>query len=182
MSVLAELRSRYHYSDDAERYEIIDGLKVQLPPMSVDASCIASDLTTALNIFAGQKLGKAYTEMLIRLPLAVDRNRRPDVSFIPFSRWPNAKPRPSTNAWDVLPDLAAEVISPFDNLEDARAKMHEYFEAGVRLVWHILPTLRMVDVYESPTRVTILTRDDELDGGVVVPGFRLPLKELFIGD
>lgn len=157
--------------------------KWSCPRSGADATGIASDLTTALNLFSVAKnLGKAYTEMLFRMPLPVERNRRPDVGFVPFSRWPKDRARPSTNAWDVLPDLVVEVISPFDGVEDARAKLLEYFQAGVRLVWHILPTVRFVDVYESPTSVRILTRDDELDGGLVVPGFRLPLREVFIGD
>jgi Uma2 family endonuclease len=188
MSVAAAVMSpqrtiSYPDSEDSERYEIVDGVKVELPPMSVDSTRIATDLTTALNLFGvAQNLGKAYTEMLFRLPLPVERNRRPDVGFVPFSRWPKNRPFPSTSAWDVLPDLVVEVVSPFDCVEEARAKLLEYFRAGVLLVWHVLPTLQLVDVYEAPKRVTILTRDDELDGGQVIPGFRLPLRELFIGE
>src|SRR5688572_15454668 len=92
--------------DDAEHYEIIDGIKVELPPMSSEATRIANDLTTALNVFGmAHDLGKAYAEMLFRLPLPIDRNRRPDVAFVPFARWPRNRSCPSSNAWDVLPDL-----------------------------------------------------------------------------
>jgi Uma2 family endonuclease len=168
--------------DDADHYEIVDGTKVELPPMSADATQIANDLTFAINTFSlSQNLGKAYTEMLFRLPLPLDRNRRPDVGYVPFSRWAKDRPLPAVNGWEALPDLVVEVISPFDYLENAREKLAEYFRAGVRLVWQVLPKLQLVDVYESPTRVAILTREQDLDGGVVIPGFRLPLRELFIG-
>jgi Uma2 family endonuclease len=87
--------------DDAEHYEIIDGVKVRLPPRSVEATAIASDLTTALtNYGLAQNLGKAHSEMRFHLPLPLDRNPRPDVAFVPFSRWPKNRPRPATNAWE----------------------------------------------------------------------------------
>ncbi len=167
----------------SEHFEVVDGVRVQLPPMTAYACAIANDLTTAINIYGvAHNIGKAYTETLFHLPLPIDRNRRPDVGFVPFTRWPKDRRAPATNAWDVLFDLGVEIISPNDYVEEVRAKLLEYFRAGVRLVWVILPTLELVDVYESPTRITVLTRDDCLDGGQVIPGFRLPLKELFLGE
>ena len=187
MSVLTAMPPQrtnpYQDSDDFERYEIVDGVKVELPPMGLLSSGIAYRLSVSLYNFGEAKnLGRAYTEFLFRLPLKAERNRRPDIAFVPFSQWPRDRELPEGSAWDVLPDLAVEVVSPSDYAEETCAKLLEYFEAGVRLVWHIFPKLRLVDVYESPKRVTILTREDELDGGLVVPGFRLPLRELFIGD
>lgn len=168
-------------SDYAEHYEIIDGIKVELPPMSAEATGIANDLTTALNIFGmANNIGKAYAEMLFRLPLPIDRNRRPDVAFVPFSRWPRNRSRPSTNAWDVLPDLGVEIVSPFDLAQEVLEKVDEYFRAGMRLVWVIYPENQVFHVFESFKQVKVLTIEDELDGGIVVPGFRLPLHELFL--
>ena len=57
--------------------------------------------------------------------------------------------------------------------------MEEYFRAGVRLVWVIYPDLNQVYVYESPSKVRILHQSDELDGGTVLPGFRLKVAALF---
>ncbi len=60
-------------------------------------------------------------------------------------------------------------------------KVQEYFQAGVRLVWVVYPTQALVHVYESFTGpIRVLTRQDDLDGGAVLPGFRLPLKEIFV--
>jgi Uma2 family endonuclease len=83
------------------------------------------------------------------------------------------------NPWDVVPDLAVEVISPSDLVYDLIQKIAEYFEAGVRLVWVVYPPQRLVYVYESLTRARILTVADELEGGAVLPGFRLPVANLF---
>ncbi len=82
-------------------------------------------------------------------------------------------------AWDVVPDLAVEITSPTDLIDDLMDKIDEYFAAGVRLGLGRLPQASQVYAYESPTSVTILEVGDELDGGAVLPGFRLPLTDLF---
>jgi Uma2 family endonuclease len=181
-AILPEVERPRPDADDADRYEIIDGVRVEMPPMSAQSNGLAALLAYYLTHhgLAGN-VGLAYPEMLFKLPLPVDRNRRPDVAFVPFTRWPKTRPFPTTNAWDVLPDLAVEVVSPSDLAEDDREKVREYFRAGVRLVWVIYPRLQIVDVYESAKLVRVLERDEELEGGVVLPGFRLPLRELFIG-
>src|SRR5690349_12378017 len=98
--------------DNKDHYEIIDGVRVELPPMSANSSGVANDLALFLSNYGlANNLGLAYTEMLFHLPLPVERNRRPDVAFVPFSRWPRGMPRPDTNEWDVLPDLFVEVVS-----------------------------------------------------------------------
>ncbi len=166
---------------DEALYEIINGQRVELPPMSVYATRLASRLVTKLNEFAGARaLGEAVGETLFRLPLPDDRNRRPDVALVSYERWPKDRlVSEDDNAWDVVPDLAVEVISPTDRAEDLLEKVDEYFRAGVRLVWVIYPRRRLVHVYESLTQIHGRTRTDELDGGAVLPGFRLPLATLF---
>lgn len=162
-------------------YEIIDGQRVELPPMSAYASRVASRIGSGLNSFAGEHdLGEAVTEVLFRLPLERSRNRRPDVAFVSYERWPKDRPQPpADNAWDVVPDLAVEVISPNDLADEILEKVAEYFQAGVRLVWVVYPVHRVVYVYESWTRVSIRTSTEELDGGPVLPGLRLSLAKLF---
>lgn len=167
-------------SECDEFYEIIDGIRVEMTPMSADAQTIAFDIAFHLNSYAlRENLGRAYTEVLIKLPLPQMRNRRPDAFYVPYSRWKKNKPVPSTNAWDVLPDLFVEVVSPFDLAEDTRVKVEEYLEAGARLVWVVYPRQRLVDVFESAAGSRTVRIADTLDGGVVLPGFRLPMAELF---
>jgi Uma2 family endonuclease len=162
-------------------YEIIDGQRVELPPMSVYATWVASLLVNELAFFARMHpIGRPFPEMLFRLPLNGSRNRRPDVAFVTFERWPIDRPIPAKgNAWDVVPDLAVEVTSPNDFADEIMQKVIEYFQAGVRLVWIIYPQQRLVHVYESPVRIRGLAHTDELDGGSVLPGFRVPLANLF---
>ena len=120
--------------------------------------------------------------MLFRIPSPDDssRERRPDIAVVSYQNWPVESPQdPDANAWEVIPDLAVEVTSPSDRAEDQREKVLEYFRVGVRCVWVVYPKLRMIDVYESPTRVQILTEADTLRGDPVLPGFELTLASLF---
>jgi Uma2 family endonuclease len=168
-------------SDDEPLYEIIDGQRVELPPMSILASRVASRLLRKIGYFLeGNLLGEALTETLVRLPLPVDRNRRPDVAFVSAQRIAQAPPQPgSENAWDIVPELMVEVVSPSDKAEEIMDRLDEYWAAGTKLVWIVYPTHRLVYVYESPRQVRILGAADELDGGGVLPGLRISIASLF---
>ncbi len=96
-----------------------------------------------------------------------------------MSAGPSIDGIPRTAAWAVIPDLAVEVVSPSNAAEHVTEKIEEYFEVGVRQVWVVFPNQRKIYVYSSPSSVRILTQDDELDGGDVLPGFRLAVATLF---
>ena len=78
-----------------------------------------------------------------------------------------------------MPNVAIEVVSPHDYAEDLWEKIAEYFNAGVQLVWVVFPRQQFVYAYESFGQIRILTKSDTLQGGVVLPGFSLPLTEIF---
>src|SRR5205085_2585715 len=141
-------------------------------------SLIASSLFGLLFPYA-QSRGHLVMETLFRLA-GLGRNRRPDIAFVSHDRWPKSRPHnKDENAWDVVPNLAIEVVSPNDLAEELLVKMEEYFRAGVQVVWIVYPKDAQVYVYQSPTDVRILSRADTLDGGSVLPEFRLSLNELF---
>jgi Uma2 family endonuclease len=163
-----------------EHYEIIDGVKVEMPPMSADSQFLASRVIFHLSTFGiARDLGEACGEVMFDLPSPINRSRRPDAAFIPYSRWRKNSPIPSTRGWDVIPDLCVEVVSPTDFADELMDKIGEYFAAGVRLVWVVYPRHQVLHVYESPTGVRGLGRADTLDGGPVLPGFTLKLADLF---
>jgi Uma2 family endonuclease len=105
--------------------------------------------------------------------------RRPDVAFVSHERWPLDRRPPRTAAWDVVPDLAVEVISPNNRSNYDRQKLVEYFRAGVPAVWFVYPDLFKVDVCDSPMSVRILALGESLEWGTILPGFTLPLAVLF---
>ena len=119
------------------------------------------------------------TETLFLIDRARKLKRRPDVAFVSTKRWSLKREVPDTEAWDVVPDLAVEVISKTNSANAVARKIEEYFQAGVSLVWVIYPVTNKIYVYDSPTRVRILQLGDELDGEGVIPGFRVPLSTLF---
>jgi Uma2 family endonuclease len=168
---------------DEAFYELVNGERVEMPPMSIRAVTVVSRLTTLLNAFALlNRLGEAFSEMLIQVPLPEDedRNRRPDIFFVSSSKLATTSPEdPDANAWDVIPDLAVEVTSPTDRAEDQREKVVEYIHLGVRYVWVVYPKLQVVDVYDSTGMVRTFGPDSTLTGDPVLPGFEVRLADLF---
>jgi Uma2 family endonuclease len=161
-------------------YEVVDGLVVDLDPMGAHEIWLATELVVHLGNFARQhQLGRAVQEMLFDFTAMVQRKRRPDVAFVSYERWPRQRRVPHAEAWEVVPNLAVEVISPSDRGDDILDKVAEYFRIGVECVWGIFTSQEQVYIYESPTQVRILTRADELYGEPVLPHFRLPLAALF---
>jgi Uma2 family endonuclease len=165
--------------EDVERYEVIDGIRVEREPMGAFETVLASWLCHLLNSFAaGRKLGLAVSEVLFVLHAPRNLKRRPDVAFVSYARWPAAVVA-RESAWNVVPDLAIEIVSPTNLAEEIDNKITDYFQAQVRLVWVFYPDSGRVYVYQSPTQVSILERTDTLDGGEVLPGFRLPIAQLY---
>lgn len=110
--------------------------------------------------------------------LEEDQIRFPDVAFI---KWedvpPDADPGTPMPDWKI--SLAVEAISPGNTRDEMNRKLKDYFAAGVELVWYIYPIERVVRVYKSEEDCQTLTDADELDGGEVLPGFRVTVRELF---
>lgn len=104
--------------------------------------------------------------------------RAPDVSFVSWSRLPERR-LPRRAIPDLAPDLAVEVLSESNTPQEMGRKLKEYFHAGTRLVWLADPEARTVRVYASPEQLVTKTEDDALDGGDVLPGFKLAVREWF---
>jgi len=104
--------------------------------------------------------------------------REPDVAFASWDRIPGRRV-PTDPIAGFAPDLAVEVLSPSNTDAEMARKRREYFGAGVQLVWEVDPRARTVTVYETLEHSTVLDTSMILDGGTVLPGFALPLGELF---
>jgi Uma2 family endonuclease len=165
--------------EEVERYEVIDGIRVEREPMGAFETVLASWLCHLINSFAvGRKLGLAVNEVLFVLDVHRDLKRRPDVAFVSYARWPEPVVA-RENAWNVVPDLVVEIVSPTNLAEEIDGKITDYFQADVRVIWIVYPDSGRVYVYQSPTQVTVLKRADTLDGGEVLPGFQLLIERLY---
>lgn len=165
---------------DDDRYEIVNGERRAKPPMGAYDTFLAMSLIGFLSPFARERsLGRVVGETRFVLRSEPKLHRRPDAAFVSFERCPRERAVPRTNAWDVVPDLAVEVISRTNLADDLPSRVREYFDAGVRLVWIVFPSESLVYVYRSPVEIDVLPRVAELTGGDVLPGFRLPLDAFF---
>lgn len=104
--------------------------------------------------------------------------REPDVAFYSWDRVPDHRV-PDVAVADIIPDLAVEVISRSNTRREMELKKQDYFTAGVRLVWMAYPQQRSVEVWSAMDSCSLLTEDDSLDGGDVLPGFSLSIRDWF---
>ncbi len=140
----------------------------------------AAVLFGSLNPFVqANPIGRVVQEMIFDFRPQVDRERRPDVAFVSFERWAQDRGVPGSSSWAVVPDLAVEVISRTNTADEVAEKLEEYFKVGVRQVWVVYPRQAKIYVYGSTTAIQVFAPGDELDGGDILPGFRLSVKELF---
>ena len=113
--------------------------------------------------------------ILERNPDGRDTVRALDIAFLSSSRVPVVLP---DHLVDVAPDLAVEVISPSNRVTDMHRKIRQLLAAGTALVWIVHPETRTVEVHTRSGAVT-LEEGDTLSGGDVLPGFEIPVSEIF---
>ena len=163
---------------DDRLYEVIDGKVVEKANMGTYQTEIATILSNYLGPYARQNgCGRVIVEAIVRIDEKTQY--RPDIAFVSFEKWPKKRRTPDKDPWEIIPDLAIEVISKSDKSVEVLAKVRHYFRAGVRGVWLVYPTLEVIHIYDSFDQVRVLTRDGALDGGDFIPGFQLPLASLF---
>jgi Uma2 family endonuclease len=158
-------------------YELVDGVLVE-KVMGIQESFLASFLVSLLGNYVRQhQLGFVLgADGMARL--APGLVRIPDVSFISWEQFPDRKV-PRIPMLRFAPDLAVEVLSPSNTAKEMERKLHDYFEAGVKLVWYVDPVPRTVRVITAPEESQLLREDETLQGGTILSGFTLSLKELF---
>jgi len=100
--------------------------------------------------------------------------RRPDIAY--FTREQVYQGR---DGIDVIPEFVIEIISETDQLYKIEDKLTEYFKAGVKIVWNIVPNHEIVYVYTSRKNVTICTDDDVCSAASILPDFEITVNEMF---
>ena len=157
--------------------ELVDGVLVE-KTMGFDESVFSVLLAGALlDYLQRQDLGKVIgADGMVRLfPGLV---RIPDVAFISWARFPR-KRRKRGEIPTVAPDLVVEVLSKGNTPREMKRKLDEYFRAGVRLVWYVDPRRRTVRAYTARDQSVALDETQNLDGGDVLPGFSLSIRDWF---
>ena len=166
--------------DDGFRYELSRGELIKMSPAGHHHGRIALNLTTPLDQFVrANQLGSVYAAgTVFKLAEGPDVVRAPDAAFIRRERVEEMGQ--TEGFWPGAPDLAAEVVSPGDTYAEVQDKIADWLDAGTRLVVVVNPSTQTVDLYRSRSDIRILTIDDVLDGGEVVPNWTLPVRDIFI--
>lgn len=157
--------------------ELVEGVLVE-KAMGFQEACLAIALGSMLRAFVRPRNLGLISGADGMMRLASGLVRIPDLAFISWDRLPNRR-MPTVPIPALAPDLAVEVLSAGNTLDEMARKRDDYFTAGVRLVWIVDPVARTVAVYTSPDDVTVLTATAVLNGGEVLPGFTLSLQDLF---
>ena len=163
---------------DIGRTELIDGVVKHYMPTGHPHGFYESTITAALHNYARrERSGRALSgEVGVYIRRNPDTVRAIDAGYISKERLADAKP---SGYLDVAPEIAVEILSPSDKWIDVHDKLEDYFEVDVVQVWVVDPRYRRVHVYRSTTDVTVLTEIDLLTASDVLPGFELPVAEIF---
>jgi Uma2 family endonuclease len=172
---LAEFEAFIQLPENADRiFELIDGEIVEKMPSNPLSSHLATQIIIPIgNYLATNDIGYLTTEA--GGYKVFGNTYVPDVGFILKSRLPDL---PYEGFAPMPPDLAVEVVSPSDSEKELMHKVADYLAAGV-LVWVLYPKEKEVKVFAPGQPVQTLDINGVLDGGKVLPGFTLPVKNIF---
>ena len=173
-----EIANRPEYDDCI--VELVEGVFVEMPLPNAEHGEILSLLHAKIANFVYQKkLGRVTVGdsglILERNQVGRDTIRGLDLAFIGKAKAPEPLPR---GLLTIPPDLAVEIISPSNEAADIRLKIRQLLDAGTVLVWTVYPDLQIVDVH-TPDGSTTLNATDTLTGGDILPGFEVPVADIF---
>ena len=177
---LATADELFAMPDDGFRYELVKGELRRMPPAGSEHGAVSVNIAVVIAVFVkAHSLGVVFgAETGFKIASDPDTVRAPDLAFVRRERIPaEGIPR---EFWPGAPDLAVEVISPSDIYTEVEEKVHDWLDAGTRMVLVLNPRRRTVTVYTSQTNVARLTEADTLDGGEVLPGLTCRVAELFV--
>lgn len=162
--------------NDGYRYALIRGDLFRMPPpQSRHGRIVATLIWHVFGFVRAHQLGRVYDQSGFVLERDPDTLLGPDLSFVQTSHLPADE----DGYPELPPDLVVEVASPSQSGPSIAVKVALYLETGVRVVWVIDPERRAVRIYHQDGSEIHLGEQDELNGGDVLPGFRLPVAEIF---
>jgi len=165
--------------DNGARVELVEGEIVEMPPSGCTHSNLGGRAFAGLLAYSDSTGAGDCTQADggYRLSRDPDTVRVPDAAFVRAERLPGG--RLPTGFFEGAPDLAVEVVSPTESSIETEAKVGDYLRAGARLVWVVYPELRIVRVHRANGISEVVAAGGTLSGEDVLPGFSLPLSQLF---
>ncbi|MEN9223422.1 MAG: Uma2 family endonuclease [Thermostichus sp. BF3_bins_97] len=138
-----------------------------------------AEITTDLTLWNRQTgLGKSFDSSTgFSLPCGSDRS--PDLAWIPKEKWEALDPQLRQGFLPLCPDFVLEILSPTDSWIQTQAKMQEYMDNGCRLGWLLDPKTKRAMIYRAGQAPELLEDPETLSGEEVLPGFTLPIKQIW---
>jgi Uma2 family endonuclease len=163
---------------DGLRHELIRGEVRSMTPAGSEHGLIIGDLHTLLGPHVKQRqLGYLFgAETGFVLARSPDTVRAPDLAFVCRGRVSGPMP---AGYFPGAPDLAVEVLSPSDRVDEVDEKVQHWLQAGCREVWVVSPRLKAITIHRSPTDIRVLTAQDALESPELLPGFACGVAEVF---
>jgi len=158
----------------------VDG-RLEVLSVSYLSSFVAGNIYELLKAFVKVgNLGWVAPEgtSLQCFPRHPDRVRKPDTCFHKLERLSHEQATTEGHL-TVVPDLVVEVISPHDRAVRVNTKLNEWVEAGVPLIWLVYPEDQQLRAFSTGGVVRTFEARDILTGDPVLPGFAVPVAELF---
>jgi Uma2 family endonuclease len=158
--------------EDGFKYEWNDGEIIQFNGMDKKQIYIYILINKLFN-----KKGYGETGTLVceyNTMLSGIQMRRPDIAYLSDEEGKRAN-----DGEEIIPAFMIEIISTNDNLNKVEEKITEYFKAGVKVIWNILPEQKLVYVYTSRKQVQICMDDDICSATPVLPKFEVKVSEIF---
>ncbi len=118
-------------------------------------------------------MGELEREVRMFLPKA-NRSRIADLAFLTAQQI-----KEKNDLYPTKSDFVIEIISKTDRADDIDAKLDEYFNDDVKIVWQIFPQLKKVEVYTSPESVKICRGATICSANPVLPDFNIAAEQLF---
>ena len=166
------------YSHLESKYELVDGEVVEMAPVNERHGNIAFKISGAFYVYSRTRgVGTGGVETGYRVSQNPDTVRGPDISFNLTSRDVGVYER--MGFVPGAPDIAVEVLSPSNTASEMERKVREYLEAGSHRVWLVYPAPPRVIIHHSDGVTQTFAGDDVITDEELLPGFSLPLSEIF---
>lgn len=160
--------------DDGFLYEFESGFAIPTDAMRKEERYLVRNVQRAFQkTKAFQEGGCLFEENDVWV--SINQKRIPDIAFFTDAQIKES----ASTASEPIPAFVIELISPSDKVKPVEQKVIEYFSAGVQVVWHIHPTLRMVRVFTSPRHNVTCFENDSFHAAPAIPDLQITVEELF---
>ena len=166
-------------NSEGVRGELIRGVLCEMPPPGIEHGRILMRLGAFLfNFVDAQNLGTVLAgDPGIWIEREPDTVRAPDVAYYSAERMSPDATIPGYA--EIVPNLVVEIVSPNDTVSEMNDKARMWIDTGVSLVWVVWPNWQTVEVHRRDEGIIELSGDAVLEGADVVPGFAVPITNIF---